>query len=181
MSLGKPQKIAASCVLFVGFMIGAAYASVPLYDWFCRVTGFDGTPAVATADVLPGLEVGEREVTIRFDANVVPGLPWEFEPEERTKTVRVGELAQVNYIVKNKASYDTVGTSSFMVAPTQSGGYFTKIDCFCFQAQPMAAGEERKMAVVFYVDPSFAEDPHASGTNVLTLSYTFYELKGAQG
>lgn len=173
--------VALSCVAFVSVMIGAAYAAVPLYDWFCRVTGFGGTPSVASVQVAEGLVPGEREVTIRFDANVGPGLPWRFEPVEPTKTVRVGEVHQVMYRITNPSGQDTVGTSVYNVTPFQGGGYFTKIQCFCFQAQPLAAGETREVPVIFYVDPRFDEDPDATGVNVITLSYTFYPFRNAEG
>ncbi|WP_420394086.1 cytochrome c oxidase assembly protein [Acuticoccus sp.] len=171
-------RVAAACALFVCVMVGAAFASVPLYDLFCRVTGFDGTPSLATVDVVPGLEVGEREVTIRFDANVQPELPWEFRPVQRKMTVRVGEVVTAHYDVTNLTDERTVGSSVFNVTPFQGGGYFTKIDCFCFEAQPLGANETRRMPVVFYVDPEFAEDADADGVSVITLSYTFYKARG---
>jgi len=171
---GRHARVAVACVAFVGFMVGAAYAAVPLYDLFCRVTGFGGTPSVASVDVVPGLKVGEREVTIRFDANVAPGLPWRFEPAERTMTVRVGEVSEARYVVENLSDVGTVGTSSFNVTPFQGGGYFTKLECFCFTAQPLEPGERLEMPVVFFVDPSFAEDEDAEGVSVITLSYTFF-------
>ncbi|MEM0908681.1 MAG: cytochrome c oxidase assembly protein [Pseudomonadota bacterium] len=174
----RHKAVALSCVLFVGVMVGAAFAAVPLYDWFCRVTGFDGTPSVASVDVLPELQPREREVTIRFDANIAPGLPWTFKPKVRSMTVRVGELAEVRYEIENLSKTDTVGTSAFNVTPYQGGGYFTKIDCFCFEAQPLKAGEKRDMAVIFYVDPSFDDDKDADGVSVITLSYTFFPLTG---
>lgn len=171
--------VAIACLAFVAFMVGAAYASVPLYDLFCRVTGFDGTPAVATAEVLPGLEVGEREVTIRFDSNVAGGLPWRFVPSQRTMKVRVGEVATALYTVENVTSRPTVGQAVYNVTPNAVGGYFTKLDCFCFTAQPLGPRETREVPVVFYVDPAFAADRNAGGVGVLTLSYTFFPAASA--
>ncbi|MEO1105346.1 MAG: cytochrome c oxidase assembly protein [Pseudomonadota bacterium] len=172
--------VALSCVAFVCVMVGAAYAAVPLYDWFCRVTGFGGTPSVASVEVVPGLEMRDREITIRFDTNVAPGLPWKFRPKERTMTVRIGEVAQAMYVIENVSSERTIGTAAFNVTPFQGGGYFTKIECFCFQAQPLEAGETREIPVVFFVDPEFDDDRDADGITQITLSYTYFEMKGAQ-
>lgn len=166
--------VAFACVLFVGVMVGAAFASVPLYDLFCRMTGFDGTPSIASVEVVPGLEVGEREVTIRFDANVGAGLPWTFRPLQRTMNVRVGEVVAAEYEITNLTDRSTVGQAIYNVTPFQGGGYFTKIDCFCFTAQPLGPRETLRVPVVFYVDPAFAADRDARGVHVLTLSYTFF-------
>ena len=170
----RHTRVALACFAFVAVMIGAAFASVPLYDLFCRVTGFDGTPSIATVDVVPGLKVGEREVTIRFDSNIQDNLPWTFRPKQRTMKVRVGEVTTAEYEITNLSDEDTVGRSVYNVSPFQAGGYFTKIECFCFTAQPLAANETRTIPVVFYVDPEFAEDRDAKGVHVITLSYTFF-------
>jgi len=174
----RHARVALACTAFVAVMVGAAFAAVPLYDLFCRVTGFDGTPSVARVEAVPGLVPGEREVTIRFDANVANGLPWRFEPTERTKTVRVGEVHETTYVIENLTNEPTVGQSVYNVTPFQGGGYFTKIQCFCFEAQPLAAGERLEVPVVFYVDPEFDEDRSAKGVSVITLSYTFFPHKG---
>ncbi|XWN31734.1 MAG: cytochrome c oxidase assembly protein [Devosia sp.] len=171
-------KVALACVAFVAFMVGAAYASVPLYDLFCRVTGFGGTPSIATVEAVEGIELRDREITVRFDANMAKGLPWTFRPVQRTMTVRIGEVAQADYVIENVSKTDTVGTAVYNVSPYQGGGYFTKIECFCFGAQPLAAGERRVVPVVFYVDPGFDDDKNADGVSVLTLSYTFFPFMG---
>ena len=171
--------IALACVGFVAVMVGAAYASVPFYDWFCRVTGFDGTPSVASVEALPGLEPRDREITVRFDSNVAPGLPWRFKPVQRSIRLRVGEIVEVRYEVENLSAERTVGRSAFNVTPYQGGGYFTKIDCFCFTAQTLEPNETREMPVVFYVDPSFDDDKDADGVSVITLSYTFFPFEDA--
>lgn len=163
--------VALICGGVVGLSIGAAYASVPLYNLFCRVTGFGGTPQVASA--APG-HVLDRKVTVRFDANVSRGLPWRFEPEVRSVDVRLGEVVTVYYNVVNQSARDTAGLASYNVTPPQTGGYFTKINCFCFTEQVLKAGERREMAVVFYVDPALANDPDQADLNTITLSYTFY-------
>jgi len=163
--------VALVCGALVGLSIGAAYAAVPLYSLFCRVTGFGGTPQVASS--APG-QVLDRKVTVRFDANVNRGLPWRFEPEVPSIDVRLGEVVTVYYNVVNQSARDTAGLASYNVTPPQTGGYFTKINCFCFTEQHLKAGERREMAVVFYVDPALANDPDQADLNTITLSYTFY-------
>jgi len=163
--------IALACGAFVGLMVGATYASAPLYSWFCRVTGFSGTPQIASAT--PG-EVLGRKITVRFDANVSRGLPWRFEPEVTSIDVRLGEVMTVYYTVTNQSARATAGVASYNVAPSQTGGYFTKINCFCFTEQHLKPGERRDMAVVFYVDPALAGDSDQDDLNTITLSYTFY-------
>ncbi|ORE92935.1 cytochrome c oxidase assembly protein [Acuticoccus yangtzensis] len=171
----RHAKVALACTAFVSIMVGAAFASVPLYDLFCRVTGFDGTPSVASIEAVPGLKVGEREVTIRFDSNIQSDLPWTFTPSQRTMKVHVGEVVTAEYEITNLTDEYTVGRAAYNVTPFQGGGYFTKVDCFCFTAQPLEPNETRKIPVVFYVDPAFDEDPDAKGVHVITLSYTFYK------
>jgi cytochrome c oxidase assembly protein subunit 11 len=169
--------IALACGACVGLMIGASYAAVPLYDLFCRVTGFGGTPQVASA--APG-EVLDRKITVRFDANIAGGLPWRFEPEVTAVSARLGEVVTIYYTVVNQAARATSGTASYNVAPPQTGGYFTKINCFCFTEQQLKAGERREMAVVFYIDPALARDADQNDLNTITLSYTFYPTREAQ-
>jgi cytochrome c oxidase assembly protein subunit 11 len=166
--------VAAACGAFVAVMVGAAYAAVPLYDWFCRTTGFGGTTQVATA--APSQTLG-RTVTVRFDANVAPGLPWRFVPEKNYVNVRIGEVLTVNYTVTNLAARDTVGQASYNVTPPTTGAYFQKINCFCFTEQTMRAGETREMPVVFYVDPALAKDAEQNGLNTITLSYTYFPVR----
>lgn len=166
--------IAGSCGAFVALMVGAAYASVPLYDWFCRTTGFAGTPLVSSK--APDRVLG-RTITVRFDSNVMPGLPWKFVPEQNTIDVRLGEVVTVNYKVINQAARAITAQASYNVAPPQVGGYFNKINCFCFTEQTLKAGETREMAVVFYVDPKIAEDRDMNTLNTITLSYTFFPMR----
>lgn len=165
--------VALACGACVGLMIGAAFAAVPLYNWFCRTTGFGGTPQIASA--APGA-VLDRKITVRFDANVGRGLPWRFEPEVKAIEVRLGEVATVYYTVTNQAARETVGSAAYNVAPPLTGGYFAKINCFCFSEQSLKPGERREMAVVFYVDPALARDPDQDDLNTITLSYTFYPV-----
>lgn len=166
--------VAAACGAFVAVMVGAAYAAVPLYDWFCRTTGFGGTTQVSTA--APAQVLG-RTVTVRFDANVAPGLPWRFVPEKNSIDVRIGDVVTVNYTVTNQAARDTFGQASYNVTPPTTGAYFQKINCFCFTEQHMKAGETREMPVVFYVDPALAQDAEQDGLNTITLSYTYFPVR----
>jgi cytochrome c oxidase assembly protein subunit 11 len=166
--------VAAACGAFVAVMVGAAYAAVPLYDWFCRTTGFGGRTQVATS--APAQALG-RSITVRFDANVAPGLPWRFVPEKNYVNVRIGEMLTVNYSVTNLAARETVGQASYNVTPPTTGAYFQKINCFCFTEQTMKPGETREMPVVFYVDPALAQDAEQNGLNTITLSYTYFPVR----
>jgi cytochrome c oxidase assembly protein subunit 11 len=166
--------VAASCGAFVALMVGAAYAAVPLYNWFCRTTGFGGTTQVATA--APAQTLG-RVLTVRFDANVSPGLPWRFVPENNSVQVHIGEVITVNYTVTNLAARETVGQASYNVTPPTTGAYFQKINCFCFTEQTLKAGETREMPVVFYVDPALAQDAEQKALNTITLSYTYFPVR----
>jgi len=166
--------VAMSCGLCVAAMVGAAYAAVPFYNWFCRTTGFNGTTQVATS--APGGTL-ERKVTVRFDANVGPGLPWRFEPEQNSIEVKLGEVVTVNYLVINQAARPITASAAYNVAPLNAGAYFQKINCFCFTEQTLKAGESREMAVVFYVDPFFVKQTKANEINNITLSYTFYQQR----
>jgi cytochrome c oxidase assembly protein subunit 11 len=166
--------IAAACGVFVAIMVGAAYAAVPLYSWFCKTTGFGGTPQIAA--VAP-VEVSDRRITVRFDSNVGPGLPWHFEPERNSIDLRIGEVVTVYYVVTNQSDHETGGQAAYNVAPTTVGAYFDKINCFCFTEQHLAAHEKREMAVVFYVDPALIKDSDQDDLNTITLSYTFYPVR----
>ena len=171
--LRRDLVIAACCGVFVAAMVGAAYASVPLYSLFCKVTGFAGTPLVS--ERAPDHVLG-RSLTIRFDSNVTPGLPWKFVPEQNSIQLRIGEVATVHYKVINEAARTITAQASYNVTPPQVGAYFNKINCFCFTEQTMKPGETREMTVVFYVDPSIAKDRDQNDLNTITLSYTFYRL-----
>jgi cytochrome c oxidase assembly protein subunit 11 len=170
--------LAAACGAFVAFMVGMAYAAVPLYTWFCRTTGFGGTPQVARA---APAEVLARTLTVRFDANVMAGLPWRFEPQQTSMQVHVGEVATALYTVTNEAARATYGQASYNVSPPTTGAYFEKINCFCFSEQDLKPGERRELVVVFYVDPKLAQDAEQDGLNTITLSYTFYPLRQPSG
>ncbi len=172
--LRRDMLIAVVCGAFAAGMVGAAYAAVPFYNWFCRTTGFGGTPQIA--EKAPGQVLG-RALAIRFDSNVTPGLPWKFEPEQNEIKLRIGEVATVHYKVVNMAAREISAQASYNVSPPTVGAYFTKINCFCFTKQTMKPGETREMTVVFYVDPAIAKDRDQDSLNTITLSYTFYRLR----
>jgi cytochrome c oxidase assembly protein subunit 11 len=169
--------VAGACGVFVAAMVGAAYAAVPLYNWFCRTTGFGGTPQVATA---APADILQRRVKVRFDANVAGGLPWRFEPEQNSIEVKIGEVVTVKYRVVNESARETVGIASYNVSPTTVGAYFSKINCFCFTDQRLEAGEKRDMTVVFFVAPDIVRDSEQDDLDTITLSYTMYPARQAE-
>jgi len=173
--LTRDAMVASLCGLFVVVMVGASYAAVPFYNWFCRATGFNGTTQVAEST--PTAAPLARTVAVRFDSNVAGGLPWKFEPEKNQIQVKIGEVVTVYYTVTNQSARTTTGQAAYNVAPLTVGKYFEKINCFCFTEQTMAPGETRQMPVVFYVDPSVLKDSDNDGLNTITLSYTFYPVR----
>jgi cytochrome c oxidase assembly protein subunit 11 len=166
--------VAFLCGGLVASMVGLSFAAVPLYSWFCRTTGYGGTTQVAKARPT---QISDRTITVRFDSNVAAGLPWRFEPERRTIDVKLGEVVTVYYSVTNLVARVTAGQAGYNVSPPTIGGYFEKINCFCFTEQTMKPGETRRMAVVFYVDPKLAEDAEEGNLDLITLSYTFYPIR----
>ena len=164
--------VALACAGVGVGMLGLAFASVPLYYLFCRVTGFGGTPQVATS--ADGVEILDREINVRFDPNVAPGLPWSFEADETVVRVRLGEMRTVTYRARNTSDQPTVGTATFNVTPDATGAYFSKIACFCFTEQRLEPGQEIEMGVTFYVDPSLVDDDDTNRVGTITLSYTFF-------
>jgi len=172
--LRRDLLIAFCCGGVVAIMIGMSFAAVPLYSWFCRTTGYGGTTQVAKS---APRQTSDRTVTVRFDANVAAGLPWRFEPEQRTIDVKLGQVVTVYYSVTNEAARVTAGQAGYNVSPSTVGIYFEKINCFCFTEQTMKPGERRDMAVVFYVDPKLAEDSEKDRVDLITLSYTFYPAR----
>ena len=165
--------VAGLASIVVG-MAGLAYASVPLYDLFCKVTGYGGTPQIA--EMLPSV-VGSREMTVRFNADVNRDLPWEFRPVNGKVMVRVGEPTLVYYRVKNLSDKTIIGTATYNVTPLRAGSYFSKIDCFCFAEQELKPGESVELPVSFFVETSIESDPSMEDINTVTLSYTFFELE----
>jgi cytochrome c oxidase assembly protein subunit 11 len=175
---GRHGIVALSLAAFVAFMVGLSFAAVPLYRMFCQVTGYGGTPQ--RAEAAPG-EVLDRTVRVRFDANVAKGLPWRFTPEQQTMDVKIGETALAFYRASNPTKAPVSGTAVFNVVPEQAGRYFTKIECFCFQQQTLAAGQKVDMPVTFFVDPKIVEDVDTKSISEITLSYTFYPSGEAAG
>ena len=173
--LGRDATVAAICGFVVVLMVGASYAAVPFYNWFCRATGFNGTTQVAEA--APTGAPLERKIAVRFDSNVAGGLPWKFVPEQTEINIKIGEVVTIYYTVTNQSARTTTGQAAYNVAPLTVGAYFQKINCFCFTEQTMAPGETRQMPVVFYVDPSVVKDSDNDGLNTITLSYTFYPVR----
>jgi cytochrome c oxidase assembly protein subunit 11 len=169
--------VAAACGVFVATMVGAAYAAVPFYNWFCRATGFQGTTQVATSAPAGVLD---RKVKIRFDANVSGNLPWRFEPDQTSIEARIGEVVTVGYTVVNESARETVGEASYNVTPPTVGAYFSKINCFCFTEQKLAPGEKRDMTVVFFVDPKLVQDHDQDDLDSITLSYTMYAVRQSE-
>lgn len=161
----------------VGLVIvmgGLAWASVPFYDWFCRVTGFGGVPGVAAAN---STDVLDQTIKVRFDASKSRDMPWEFKPIEREMELRIGETGLAFYEAYNPTDRPVAGQASYNVTPYEAGGFFVKIDCFCFTEQVLQPGERMEMPVTFYVDPEIVTDRDAKYTHTITLSYTFYEIE----
>ena len=163
-------------VLGICFMSGLAWASVPLYRMFCQVTGLNGTTGRALA--APGAVSGQ--VTVAFDTNVSPKLPWSFRPENAQETIAIGARDMAFFTATNRSDKPITGTATFNVTPSQAGAYFKKIQCFCFTQQTLKPGETVRMPVIFFVDPAILQDPDARDIQTITLSYTFYPVDSAK-
>ena len=161
------------CAALVAGMVGAAYASVPLYRLFCQVTGFDGTPRIAIA---PSTQVLDKTIAVRFDANVAPGLAWRFEPARTTLEVRIGENTLAFYRATNLSDRPLRGTATYNVLPEQTAPYFNRLECFCFKDQLLQPGVSLELPVSFFIDPQILHDKDAHGVRHITLSYTFYAV-----
>jgi cytochrome c oxidase assembly protein subunit 11 len=170
-SHGRHRAVAIWCALVVAGMVGAAYAAVPLYRLFCQATGFDGTPRIATK---PSDTVVDEMVTIRFDANVAPDLPWRFEPVQTTTKIKLGENTLAFFRATNTSDRPVWGMATFNVFPEQVAPFFDKLQCFCFTEQLLQPGESVEMPVSFFVDPRIMADKDAFWVRHITLSYTFY-------
>ena len=178
----KNRRVAIVAVLAALAMLGLGFAAVPLYDLFCRVTGFAGTTQVATeaeADSAAAFakSAGAPTISIRFDANTASDMPWEFRPRQVTDTVQIGQRDMAIFEAKNLSSVPITGTASFNVEPEQAGAYFNKIQCFCFTEQTLRPGQEVTMPVLYFVDPKALDDPNMEGVEQITLSYTFHRTK----
>lgn len=169
----RHRRVALTCAAFVVLMVGLAYASVPLYRLFCQVTGFAGTTQRVDH---PSASVGDRVITVRFDANVGPGLSWDFVPDVSVQDVKIGENILAFYRVTNRSGQPTVGSATFNVAPDQAGAFFNKMECFCFTEQRVEPGETVEMPVSFFIDPAIAKDKDGKWIRNITLSYTFFPV-----
>lgn len=178
MPLQGPAKTVAQTVSVVIFMGGLAWASVPLYDWFCRVTGFGGVTGVS--DVAPD-EILDQTITVRFDGSLNNQMPWDFNPVVREMEIRIGESGLAFYEAYNPTDRPVAGSASYNVTPYQAGGFFQKIQCFCFEEQVLMPGERVQMPVTFYVDPDIVDDRDGKYIHTITLSYTFYEIDLPEG
>jgi cytochrome c oxidase assembly protein subunit 11 len=161
--------------ILVAAMVGLAFASAPLYRAFCSLTGFGGTPL--RAEKAPGAVAGK--IGVRFDANVHPGLPWRFEPEQRTVRIAPGQQTRIFYRAQNLSARPVTGQAAFNVTPDQAGKYFNKIQCFCFTEQTLKPGQAVDMPVVFFVDPKILKDEDTKTIDEITLSYTFYPVESS--
>jgi cytochrome c oxidase assembly protein subunit 11 len=176
-----PRQTGRTALLCAGLavgMVGLAYASVPLYDAFCKATGYDGTPRQGPA-LTAAAHTGDS-MTVHFDTNVAPGLPWKFAPEANSVEATLGETKTVFFRVKNTGPKPTTGVATFNVQPGLMGGYFVKIACFCFNEQTLQPGETIDVPVVFYVDPAVRTDANTAHLSEMTLSYTYFASKNGQ-
>jgi cytochrome c oxidase assembly protein subunit 11 len=171
--MDKRQKTVATLVGVVVLMGGLAWASVPFYDWFCRVTGFGGITGVAEAG---SDKILDETIKVRFDGSRERGMPWEFKPMQREMELRIGETGLAFYEAYNPTDEPIAGRASYNVTPYEAGGFFTKIDCFCFTEQVLQPGERVEMPVTFYVDPEIVDDREGQYVHQITLSYTFYQI-----
>ena len=173
MALSGSAKTVVQTVSVVILMGGLAWASVPFYDWFCRVTGFGGTPGqVAGAEG----EVLDQTIKVRFDGSLNEDMPWEFKPVVNEMELRIGETGLAFYEAYNPTDHPVAGQASYNVTPYAAGAFFEKIECFCFTEQVLAPGERVQMPVSFFVDPEIVEDRDGKYVHTITLSYTFYEI-----
>lgn len=178
MALAGPQKTVVQLVAVVVTMGALAWASVPFYNWFCRVTGFGGTTGVVTAE---SEDILDQTIKIKFDASLERDMPWTFKPVEREMELRIGETGLAFYEAYNPTDRPVAGQASYNVFPYETGGFFNKIDCFCFTEQVLEPGERVQMPVTFFVDPEIVTDRDAKHVHSITLSYTFYEIDLPEG
>ncbi len=170
----KNIKTAQRVMLVVCAMVGLSFASVPLYNIFCRVTGLSGTTQIAAAFPKSD-EILGREMTVRFDANTARDLPWNFRPEDLSITLQVGDRGFSNYIAFNRSLEPVAGTATFNVTPLKAGKYFHKVQCFCFNEQILQPNQKVNMPVLFYIDPAISDDRNMDDVSVITLSYSFFK------
>ena len=173
----KNTKLATLLIIAGVLMLGLGFASKPLYDTFCRVTGYGGTPKVNQGAVVENDAQINREVTVFFDSNIDKSLAWSFDPEQVKTTVKIGESSLAFYKVKNLANYPVTGTATFNVTPIKAAPFFVKTECFCFTEQTLVPGEEVSFPVIFHIDEQIMEDKRYDDIKDITLSYTFFETE----
>jgi cytochrome c oxidase assembly protein subunit 11 len=171
----KNKKTATTVITLVLGMFILAFASFPLYNLFCKVTGYDGTPVIAQQDYAS--KKGERSITVRFNADINNNLPWEFSPVQTMVKVQTGENKLIFYTAKNMSDSAIKGVATFNVNPEKASPYFNKVQCFCFEEQTLGAHEAVEMPVSFFIDPEIENDPNLSDVNTITLSYTFFKTE----
>lgn len=169
--MNPATKTAAQLTGVAVLMASLSFAAVPFYDWFCRVTGFGGT--TMTASSAPD-NILDQTISVRFDASRDADMPWHFKPMQREMTLRIGEVGLAFYEAYNPTDKPVAGTASYNVTPYAAGGFFTKIDCFCFEMQVLQPGERVQMPVTFFVDPEIVTDREGKFVRQITLSYTFH-------
>jgi cytochrome c oxidase assembly protein subunit 11 len=174
----RNRRVGLMALLFALAMLGLGYASVPLYRLFCQVTGFGGTTQRASEAQAAAVSTSGETITIRFDANVERGMPWQFRPENTTDTIQLGGRRMAIFLARNTSDKPVTGRATFNVAPEQAGRFFNKVQCFCFTEQTLQPGQEVRMPVVYFVDPKMLDDPDAKAIEEITLSYTFHPIAG---
>ena len=173
--MSQNRRLVINLLLLVAGMFMLAYASVPLYRLFCATTGYGGT--TRTAEGVKGLHAIDREITVTFNADIDPALPWHFAPLQEAIKVRVGQPTLAHFEAINKTQSPVTGRATYNVLPFKAGSYFVKVACFCFTEQTLEAGQRVDMPVSFYIDPSIADDPEMADVKTITLSYTFFPVK----
>lgn len=168
----KNSRVAIVLAFVAVGMVGMSYAAVPLYRIFCQVTGYGGTTQTAELDQQE--VILDRQIKVRFMANVNNDMPWNFKPVQLSETLKVGEHGLAFYEATNLTQEEITGNATFNVSPAKAGLYFTKIQCFCFTEQTLKPGERADMPVTFYIDPEIVDDPNLDDVNEIVLSYTFF-------
>lgn len=176
MSSSKNKSVVISLLAICIGMFGLAYASVPLYELFCKVTGFGGTTQVTQK---PSDVILDRIITVRFNADTSSDVPWAFKPEQKEVNIHVGETRLIFYSAENNSDKPVRGTAVYNVTPNKAGAYFNKIECFCFTEQVLAPGEKATFPVSFFIDPQIEDDKNLDDVKTITLSYTFFRVKGS--
>jgi cytochrome c oxidase assembly protein subunit 11 len=168
-------RVGLYALAFALVMLGMGFAAVPLYRIFCQVTGFGGTTQRASAGEAGAIQISDQTISVRFDSNIAPDLPWSFAPSQVTQEMKIGERRLAFYTSENRSKEPVTGVASFNVEPSGAGIYFKKIHCFCFEQQTLQPGEKVEMPVQYYVDPAILDDPDTKHIRQITLSYTFHK------